>query len=73
MESQPQNSEFRNNPENFQPYNYHVGLEARFLVWIFYYLQGSRQERVIKHYLPGFSNKTYVFGTQKNRLNEMVL
>ena len=35
--------------------------------------EASRLEYVIKHYFSCFSTKTYVVGTQKNHLNEMVL
>ena len=33
----------------------------------------ARYKCVIKNYFSYFSIKTYVFGTQKNRLNEAVL
>ena len=36
-------------------------------------VQAFNEECVTKHYLFYFSSKTYVVGTQKNRLNETVL
>ena len=35
--------------------------------------QASREECVFENYFSYFSTKTYVVGTQKNRLNETVL
>ena len=35
--------------------------------------QASRQERIFENYFSYFAIKTYVMGTQKNHLNEMVL
>ena len=35
MESQPQNPEIRNNPENFHPCSYLVGLEIKILAGAF--------------------------------------
>ena len=35
--------------------------------------QASRYECVFEYYFPYFSTKTYIVGTQKNHLNEMVL
>ena len=37
------------------------------------YIQDSRQDCVIEKYFLHFSSKTYVVGTEKNRLNETVL
>ena len=37
------------------------------------YTQASRKECVLETYFLYFSSKTYVVGTQKNRLNETVL
>ena len=45
MESQPQNPEFRNNPENFHPcrYMYDIGLAGNLnLVWYIKHSAGQR-------------------------------
>ena len=36
-------------------------------------MQASRYECILENDFPYFSSKTYVVGTQKNRLNETVL
>ena len=56
MESQPQNPEFRINPENFHPWIC-SGIQLTRIVQLFSYL----------------SMETYMVGSQKNPLNEMVL
>ena len=42
MESQPQNPEFRNNPENFHPCSCDAFLSLKFIkkLWGFFYIQG---------------------------------
>ena len=40
---------------------------------LLYYNQASKLECVLEKYFLYYSSKTYVVGTQKNRLNETVL
>ena len=42
-------------------------------IWKFYPVVRPSYKSVLKNYFPYFSSKTYVVGTQKNRLNEAVL
>ena len=51
-------------PYNISHYNLNLEITGN---------QASRQECVLKNYFLYFSSKTYVVGTQKNHLNEMVL
>ena len=79
MESQPQNPEFRYTPENFRHVSQIMGFECLSQVnkFILFHacttiLQASRKICVTQNCFSYFPTKTYVVGTQKNRLNEMV-
>ena len=66
MESQPQNPDFRINPENFHPCD--NGCNKN--------LQATLSHRTLcntYHFFFLFSTQTYVVSTQKNHTNERVL
>ena len=75
MESQPQNPEFRNNPENFHPcdtVNYKSQLRVQQTRKDLYHSQAFIKS-ITKKYFSYFSTKTFVVGTQKKRLRMTVL
>ena len=68
VESQPQNPEFRNNPEKFHPMRNVINQLLYILV------SASLQIGVPNwKFIFLFLNQTFVVGTQNNRLNETVL